>query len=144
MIVQVIAAFFATIFFGILFNVNRAELVYCGSVGAIGWFIYLLSNLVGYNTIFSSFLASLVLSIFSHILAIKRKNPVTVYQVAGMIPIVPGGILYTAVFWLIKGNQIAANAAFIEAFQIAGSIAIAMLFVQSFMKFLHFKSTKRV
>lgn len=143
MIIQVAAAFVATLFFAILFNVNRKELVYCGLVGSCGWLIYLLSIDMGHNTILASFLASLVLSILSHLLAIKRKNPVTVYQIAGIIPIVPGGLLYSSVFWLIQGNTVAANKSFIEALQIAGGIAIAMLFVQSVMKVFSLQTVKR-
>lgn len=135
MILQTFAAFIATIFFSIIFNVNRRELLYCGFVGASGWFLYLLSIDSGYNTILASFLSALIVSILSHILAILRKNPVTVYQIAGIIPIVPGGLLYSAVYQLIGKNILGANEAFIEAMQIAGSIAIAMLFVASLSKF---------
>lgn len=135
MIIQTLAAFVTTIFFSIIFNVNRRELIYCGFVGSFGWLIYLLAVDSGKNTILSSFFAALIISILSHILAIYRKNPVTVYQIAGIIPIVPGALLYSAVFKLINDNITGSIAAFVEAMQIAGSIAVAMLSVASISKF---------
>lgn len=139
MFIQVFSAFVATVFFGIMFNIPKKELLYCGFVGAVGWFIYILCLQNGLDTVFASFLSSLVLSIISHILAIYRKNPVTVYQIAGIIPIVPGGLLYTGVFHILQehGSGMNTSQAFVEALEIAASIALGMLFVQAIMKLVH-------
>ncbi len=41
MIGQVLAAFFGTIAFSVLFGVPRQYYAYCGLVGGAGWWLYL-------------------------------------------------------------------------------------------------------
>lgn len=131
MLIQLIAAFFATVFFSIMFNVNNKQLVFCGGVGAFGWFIYLLSIRSGLTVVGASFYVSVFVSISSHILAIYRKNPVTTYQVAGIIPIVPGAGMYRTLFSLIQNDSASAMRFLIETLEIAGAIAVGMLMVSS-------------
>mgnify|MGYP002624622553 CR=1 FL=1 len=48
-----------------------------------------LGNLVG----------AFILTVFSRVLAAKRKNPVTIYLITGIFPLVPGaGIYYTSYY----------------------------------------------
>ena len=137
MIIQIIAAFLATVFFSIMFNVNKYQLLYCGIVGASGWAMYLFSTHLDLSIVVSSFLASMVVSILSHILAIKRKNPVTTYQIAGIIPIVPGAGMYRTLFYLIEDQLMLANEYLVETLQIAGAISVAMLIVYSISIFIN-------
>lgn len=136
MIIQLIAAFFATVFFSIMFNVNNKQLVFCGSVGAFGWFIYLLSIQSGLTVVGASFYVSVFVSISSHILAIYRKNPVTTYQIAGIIPIVPGAGMYRTLLSLIQNDSTLATRYLIETMEIAGAIAVGMLLVSSLIMLL--------
>lgn len=132
MIIQIGAAFFSTIFFSVMFNVNKKQLFYCGIVGACCWTMYLLGIYNNFSTVTSSFFAAVVVSILSHILAIYRRNPVTTYQIAGIIPIVPGAGMYRTLFYLIEDELSLANEYLVETLQIAGAIAVAMLLVYSF------------
>lgn len=132
MIIPVIAAFFATIFFSIMFNVNKKQLWVCGIVGACGWAMYLFATDQNFSIVTSSFFASLIVSVLSHILAKYRRNPVTTYQIAGIIPIVPGAGMYRSLLYLIQDELTLANEYLVETLQIAGAIAVAMLIVYSF------------
>lgn len=132
MIIQVIAAFMATIFFSIMFNVNKKQLWFCGIVGGCGWAMYLFTSDIGFTIVTSSFFAAVVVSVLSHILAIYRRNPVTTYQISGIIPIVPGAGMYRSLLYLIQDELTLANEYLVETLQIAGSIAVAMLLVYSF------------
>lgn len=131
MLIQLIAAFFATIFFSIMFNVNNKQLVFCGLVGSIGWFIYLMSIKNQISVVGASFYVSVFVSIASQVLAKIRKNPVTTYQIAGIIPIVPGAGMYRTLFSLIQEDITTATHYLIETLEIAGAIAIGMLLVSS-------------
>lgn len=132
MTIQVIGAFFATFFFSIMFNVNKSQLWVCGIVGACGWAMYLFGTYNQFNVVTSSFFASVVVSVLSHILAIYRRNPVTTYQISGIIPIVPGAGMYRTLLYLIQDELTLANEYLVETLQIAGAIAVAMLTVYSF------------
>lgn len=136
MFIQILGAFFATFFFSIMFNVNRSELVICGFVGASGWALYLFSQDFKASVVFSSFLAALLVSVLSQILAIYRKNPVTTYQIAGIIPLVPGAGMYQSLFYLLQENEDIAFRFLLETIEVAGSIAVAMLLVTSVSTFV--------
>jgi len=131
--IRVIAAFFATVFFSVIFNVNKKQIPFCGIVGASGWAIFLILGSMGGSIVLSSFFGALIVSILSNLLAIKRKNPVTTYQIAGIIPLVPGAGMYQTLLYLIQDKLDLANKYLVETIQTAGSIALAMLSVYSIM-----------
>lgn len=131
MIVQIVAAFFATIFFAVFFNVSRYELIFCGLNGAFGWLVYLVIFQYTESTIVSSFIAALLISIISHILARLRKNPVTVFQISGIIPLVPGIGMYRIIYFMVIKEYENAIEYFFQTLQVAGSIAMAMIIVAS-------------
>lgn len=129
MIIEVIAAFIAALTFSLFFNVSKKELVYCGFVGGIGWLIYLnMFNLIQ-DVIYSSFIAAMVISIVSHYLARKRKNPVTIYQIGGMFPIVPGAGMYKTLYYIVNEDYTTSIYYLFETLQIAGGIAVAMVLI---------------
>ena len=102
MIGQVIAAFFGTIAFSVLFGVSRQYYAYCGLVGGAGWWLYL--ALGAYTqctateaTLFATFLVVLL----SRFLAVWEKCPVTVFLTSGIFPLVPGAGIYWTAYYLV-------------------------------------------
>ncbi|MCT4688104.1 threonine/serine exporter family protein [Vallitalea sp.] len=133
MIIQVIAAFFATLFFSILFNISKNQLLYCGINGAIGWLVYLLTINMD-SIVFSTFLGALTISIIAHILSKIRKAPVTIYLIAGIIPLVPGAILYKAIYNIVIQDYGMSTYYGIQAIELACAIAVAVFLVASVTK----------
>lgn len=132
MILQIISAFFATFFFGILFNISKKELMYCGFIGAIGWFVYLFFfQLIG-SVVLSNFMSALSVSILSRLLAKKRKVPVTIFLISGIIPLVPGAGMYKTMYAMLTQNFEETAFYGAQTLQIAGVIAIAIIFTSSF------------
>lgn len=129
MIVEVLAAFIAALTFSVFFNVSPRESVYSGLVGGLGWLIYLITFQQIQDVIYSSFIAALVISIVSHFLARIRKNPVTIYQIGGMFPIVPGAGMYKTLYYIVYEDYTTANYYLFETLQIAGGIAVAMVMI---------------
>jgi len=142
LIIQIVAAFFSTLFFAVLFNVSRYELIYCGIVGAIGWTSYLIIKYYSNSIVFSTFIATLIISVLSHILAKKRRNPVTIFQISGIIPLVPGAGMYKTLYYIVNNDYSMSTFYLFETLQIAGSIAIGMILVASFNKL--YKPSKNV
>ena len=136
MFLQISAAFWVTLCYGIMYNVQKRQLIFCGCVGALGWLIYLISISLNYNKIISVFCSALVVSILSHLLAMKLKNPITLYQIPGIIPLVPGAGTYYTLYYLMRDNTQRSLLYFFETLQTAGAIAIAMLLVSSFVLFM--------
>lgn len=133
MIIQVIGAFFATLFFCIIFNISKKQLLFCGINGAIGWLVYLLT-LNMHSIVLSTFLGALVVSIIAHILSKVRKTPVTVYLIAGVIPLVPGAILYKAIYNIVIQDYDMSSFYGIQSIELACAIAVAVFLVASVTK----------
>lgn len=136
MIPQMAAAFFGTLAFAVVFNVSRYQLIYCGAVGGFGWFIYLLTFKATEDIIFSSFVAAVMISIISHILAKALKNPVTIYQIGGIFPLVPGAGIYKTLYFMVNDDYTQATYFLYQTLQIAGGIAVGMVLVASFNRLI--------
>ena len=128
MIVQFIVCFFATLSFAVLFSAPKRQLVFCGLTGAAGWMVYLLimQSDLGFGV--ANLAAAFTLTLMSRIFAAIERNPVTVYLLAGIFPLVPGaGIYYTSYYFIThEMEQFAAKGA--ETIIIAGAIAFGIVF----------------
>ena len=122
LVVQFIVAVFATIAFAVLFSVPKKELAFCGFTGALGWIIYSVFMKFDMGIVFSSFIATLCLTIFARIFAVIRETPVTVYLLTGIF-----AIFYTAYYLFISDSAMSSQKA-METFEYAGAIVLGILF----------------
>lgn len=136
-------AYLSTIGFAILFNVPASSFIKSGFAGGLGWVIYIFStNLFG-SAIVSTFIASLVIAIIGEIFAIIDKNPITVYIIPGIIPLVPGfGLYYTMLSIVERNFDMAANYG-TEVLLISVSIAGALVIVLSINSYRRERQRKR-
>lgn len=104
-VIEFFVAIFATLGFAILFNAPRRELALCGFTGAVGWIVYFVMMHKNINFLASTVIATLVLTIFSRIFAVRRRNPVTVYLLTGIFPLVPGAGIYYTAYYFYSGNR---------------------------------------
>ncbi|MBW9147763.1 threonine/serine exporter family protein [Clostridium sp. CM028] len=131
MIVNSFYAFLSSLSFGILFNIRGKNLVIAALGGGISWFTYLLASRLQASIVFSLFFASMVGSIYSELMARIYKNPVTIFVICAIIPLVPGGGMYYSTLEAVKGNFNAALSKGAETLFSAISIAIGIVFVSS-------------
>ncbi len=144
---QTIVSFFASVFFAIVFNAPRKLLIACGFVGAIGWMVFTIAESTELTLAVGVFLGSLSLSLCAHLFARYYKRPVIIFNVAGIIPLVPGGVAYDATKNLIISDFSEALAKGMEATLASGAIAfgllIAEILFQTFLKgYTRFKYNK--
>jgi len=124
---QFLYAFGATISFSVLFNVKKKHLFACGVVGGIGWVLYWVLEKGGYSEVFATFIATLALSTISYFLAKRKKAPVTVFLISGIIPLVPGVTLYRTMYYLLFSEYDLALSYALLTLQLAGVIASGMI-----------------
>lgn len=127
MLLQIIAAFSATVCFSIMFNTAKNQLIYSGLIGGLGWFVYLTCINANMSIPISTLFAALLVNICSHTLSKIRKAPVTVFLVAGIIPLVPGITFYQSIYYLITEQYDLTLSYGILTFQIAGVIALSVM-----------------
>ena len=129
-----LSSFFATLGFGILFNIKGKNLLWASVTGAIGGLVYKFCLYLNINDYVSNFIAALCLSFCAEVLARKYKNPVTTYIVCSLIPLVPGAALYRMMTYALKGALLKALERGCYMIGVAGSLAVGILLVSTVFK----------
>lgn len=130
--IEFIVSMLATMAFAIVFSAPRKELFYCGISGALGWIFYsIISTLLGAPTL-GNVVGSFVLTVFSRTLAAKRKNPVTVYLISGIFPLVPGAGIYYTSYYLIMNDMAHFSQYGLETIKTAGAIVMGIILGMAF------------
>lgn len=143
MIFRVVAAFLGTVLFMVLFNTSRHELFLCGLMGALSWGIFdVLTSIFGVSSSMSAFIATMLICAVALPMARWRKNPVTIYELAGIIPLVPGLGMYQTLYHLVVRDYAVAMDVLMETMGVAGAIAVAMLLMASVRKLSYDKRLK--
>ncbi|RYL94980.1 threonine/serine exporter [Sporolactobacillus sp. THM7-4] len=127
---QSIASFLATCAFGVIYNIPRKPLAQGGLIGLIGWLIYFILMTWRGNEITATMAASFIIAVLSQIFARIYKNPVIVYSVSGIIPLVPGGLTYTVMSRAVIDQYDAAFHLAVKAFVLSGAIAMGLIFAE--------------
>lgn len=125
---QLLTSFIATGAFGILFNAPKQTLIKCGFIGMGGWIIYYILEGEHHDAVMSTVAAAFFVGVVSHVLAKVYKTPVIIYSVAGIIPLVPGGLAYDAMRNFVENNYNAALNLAAKAFMLSGAIAFGLVF----------------
>jgi uncharacterized membrane protein YjjB (DUF3815 family) len=134
---EVLFAFLGSFGPAILFNIERKNLVWAGLCGAAGWTTYKLALNYTDSGIFAVFLAAIVISLLSEIMARIFKTPSTVFYIPSLFPIVPGIAAYNTVLYIIdnKINEAAQKA--LETLGSAGAIAFGILMVSTIFRYIN-------
>lgn len=127
-IIEFVVAMVATISFAILFNAPKKEVIYCGLTGALGWSVYYAMTHHDCNSVLAALTATFCLTILSRCFAVIRKNPVTMYVLPGIFPLVPGAGVYYTAYYLFIGNTEMSGFKGLETLEIAGAIVFGIIF----------------
>lgn len=128
--VQSVTSFLATCAFGIIYNIPRKPLFHGGLIGMIAWLIYFFLYQWNRNDFVATFAASFVVALMSQVFARLYKNPVIVYSVAGIIPLVPGGLTYSVMSQVVGDQYNLAIHLAEKAFVLSGAIAMGLIFAE--------------
>ncbi|HAK43928.1 MAG TPA: hypothetical protein DCM59_16065 [Clostridium sp.] len=131
MFFQVIYAFIVSLGFGVLFNVRDKNLFFAALGGAVGWFFYSLTLNLSDSNVLAMLIASISISVYAEIFSRVLKNPVTLFLVCSLIPLVPGSGMYYTVFEAVKGNVFESLNYGIETISLAGVIAVGIILVST-------------
>lgn len=119
---SLVGCLIATICFALLLRTPVRVLPAVAFVAVVGYAIYLIMG----GTLSAYFVSALVIAILSEIFARIKKMTSALFVVSGVIPIVPGMLLYRAVVLLAEDNTAKAGQAAIKALLGFGAIALAI------------------
>jgi uncharacterized membrane protein YjjB (DUF3815 family) len=125
---QLITSFIASAAFGIIFNAPKESLFKCGFSGMIGWIVYFSLDYNGFGTVFATLMASFLIAVVSQVFAKAYRTPVIIFSVAGIIPLVPGGLAYDAMRNFVENDYNIAISLAAKASMISGAIAVGLVF----------------
>ena len=147
LLIRVIASFFASIGFAIIFRIHRRHLAVIALGGAVTYFLYDLVLFFSASCFLAGLLSTAFSALYSEILARVRHAPTVVFLLPCVIPTIPGGNLYYAMRYLLsEDNALAAENLRITlqvALGVAGGIIIVSVLFGIVMDRIAVKKRKK-
>ena len=96
-------AFLATVAFGVLFQAPKRILWRSGIIGGLGWVVFIvLKGDLSIRSFVANFLATVVIALVSEIFARTWNEPVPVFEIPAIIPLVPGLGMYQGMRYILN------------------------------------------
>lgn len=128
MLLQTLATFILTVSFCVILAAPRSEWIFCGISGIVSYLVNQLILTSGIHQILATLGATMALAISSRMLAVLRRQPVTVYLMPGIFPLAPGAGIYFTAYYLIAGDMEAFSQEGMKTLETAVAIALGIVF----------------
>lgn len=136
-LLQAMLAFVATACFGVIFNAPTKVIPYCGLIGSLGWALYyLLTNYATIDMVQATFVSAFFVALLASLYARRKRMPVIVFSVSGIIPLVPGGTAYNTMRNIVEQDYNMGVQNGMLVFMISGAIAMGLVFSEVIMQVL--------
>ena len=126
-IIQILTATVGSLGFGILFNIRNKRLIAVAIGGGVAWALYLCFFALTGNLGLSYFLVSLLVSLYSEIMARIYKAPAIIFISPSLIPLVPGASLYYTMSHALNSNTESFLTSAITTITAAAALAIGII-----------------
>lgn len=136
-------SFVATLAFSVLFNIKGKNVWLSALGGGLSWFFYIFSLKFNVSEPLAFFYASVMVAIYSEIMARVRKCPVTTFIICGILPLVPGGGMYYTMLASVEGNVTKSLNTGLSTLTIAGAVAVGVILVSSLTRLITFYYNKK-
>ena len=130
-------AFLATVAFGILFQGPKRILWRSGLIGGLGWVVFIgMKELFSIHSFSANFLATVLIALVSEIFARIWKEPVTVFEIPAIIPLVPGFGMYKGMTLILQDYVSYGSEVLLGAALDACAIALGIMMVSGVFRAL--------
>jgi uncharacterized membrane protein YjjB (DUF3815 family) len=139
-----VLAFIGSIAPAIVVNIEKRLLLWAGLGGALGYCVALLFN--PYTPSFSIsqiFIGTVIVGVYSELMARYLKAPATVFCIPGIFPFVPGANAYQTVQSLAENNLNQAAVFGLNTVFKAFTIAFGIMMVTAFFRLVRKKNKRR-
>lgn len=130
MLMQACFGFLGAVTFAYIFRVPAKQRFLCGLVGGLGWATFLGAQ-QSWGEIGAMFLAAMAVSLCSELLARKRQQPVVVFLIPGVIPLVPGGKAYLTMLSFLRNDYTEGIVLMVATVFLAGAVAAGIILTSS-------------
>jgi uncharacterized membrane protein YjjP (DUF1212 family) len=125
---QVLSAGVASAAFAVANYAPRRTVPFAGAAGAIGWAAFTVVDQLGLSAASSTGAAAVVVGMGSYTFAHRQRAPALLYVAAGVIPLLPGLTIYSALLQLSNDNTVGGIATLGEALSIGLALAAGVIF----------------
>jgi uncharacterized membrane protein YjjB (DUF3815 family) len=141
---QTIAAMLGTLGLAILFQAPVKQWAWCCAGGGFGWLASSTLVHLGLPIVLSTVVATTVLTLFSRFLSTVRTEPVSVFLLTGIFPLVPGVKIYHAASYAFSKDLALFGDAGMEALMQSGAIVMGILIASSVPQGLYDRLARRL
>ena len=141
--IQVLASVVGCIGFTFVFNVHGHGAPLCALGGGLTWAVYLMVIAWGGNDFMGNFWAALFAGFYAEAMARVRKRPAISYLVISLLPLIPGGGIYRAVNYAVRGNMGMFADTAIHTAAVAGILAVGILMASSSVRLVNVLKTQK-
>ncbi len=141
-VIQLISAFVGGLGFALIFNSGKKKLLPSTLGGILVWAVYLFFIFLNSGVFLAAIAASAFCQIYSEILARILKSPTTVFFIPAIVPLVPGGSLYYAMYYAALNDWDKFTYYGVSTLQVAFGIAVGASFVSAILLLLPKKKVK--
>lgn len=128
LIIKVICVYLAGVGFGMIVNLPLRAFNVAVLSGVVGWLVYYLVSLLPSAGLgISNFCGAMAIGLFSMIMARIMKIPSIVFDVPGLVPLVPGSQAYLVVKSFTVGDSHLLGLYSAQLVWISGSIALGFI-----------------
>ena len=128
-LIEAICSFFACLFFAIIYNTPKKELIYVGLAGAIGYAIFFTLDRYANLNVMGTFLGSAAICIMAKYYSASHTMPKLLYVLPAIYPLVPGAGIYYAMHDIMIGDFASATNEGMMAIKTVGTVVLAMLII---------------
>jgi len=125
-----LVGFLGAVTFSYIYRVPAKQRIYAGVVGSMGWTIFLTMR-NPWGEPLGMFVAAIAVAVFSELLARKRQQPVLVFLIPGVIPLVPGGKAYLTMLSFLREDYTEALISLVSTILLAGAVAAGIIIASS-------------
>lgn len=136
LLVEVIYAFLGGFFPGVLFNIERKNLIFAGFAGSIGWAFFAIGKYYTASPAMATFLGAAAIGIYSEVMARVKKTPAPIFSITGIYPLVPGITAFNTIKYIVEDDLTMAMTKGIETVAVAGAIAFGLMTVTATFQFI--------
>ncbi len=129
-----ISSFIASLTFCMVFHAESKHLIWCGLCGGLSWFVYRIAGHYVDGFVLNNFLAALTASLLAIILSYRKKAPISIFFIGGILCLVPGYKIYQTMFFYLGMDIENGTRMLLETICIASLIAIAIAIHSSLLR----------
>lgn len=142
LLIRLIASFFATMGFAVVFKTKLRHLLPAGISGVLVYFVYYVFEFIGAPLFIAAFASTTVGAIYSEVYARFFHTPAIIILSSAVIPIVPGGSLYYTVQHFLTEESTKALSYLGDTLAIGLGIACGIVLVSVLSKTIRVKRDK--